>query len=231
MKNILIIGGSSGISAATAQICLDQGHKVFLASRTRNEALTGAVHLTFDVLTDAIEDLALPDHIDGFVYAPGSINLRPFKMLKAATFEKDLEINALGLVKIVQGILPKLLAAKQASLVFYSTVAVGVGMPFHTSVAMAKGAVEGFARALAAEYAPQIRVNVVAPSLTHTPLAGRLLSSEEKIEKMGERHPLKRVGTALDIAQMTSFLLSDASSWTTGQVLGVDGGLSKLNLS
>jgi len=96
---------------------------------------------------------------------------------------------------------------------------------------MAKGAVEGFARALAAEYAPQIRVNVVAPSLTHTPLAGRLLSSEEKIEKMGERHPLKRVGTALDIAQMTSFLLSDASSWTTGQVLGVDGGLSKLNLS
>jgi 3-oxoacyl-[acyl-carrier protein] reductase len=104
-------------------------------------------------------------------------------------------------------------------------------MPFHTSVAMAKGAVEGFARALAAEYAPQLRVNVVAPSLTQTPLAGRLLSSEEKIQNMGQRHPLKRVGTAEDIAQMTAFLLGEQSSWMTGQVLGVDGGLSKLNLS
>ena len=231
MKNILIIGGSSGISAAVAELCLAQGHRVYLASRTKNEALKGAIHQTFDVLNDAIETLVLPEQIDGFVYAPGSINLRPFKMLKAVTFEKDFAINVMGLINTVQGILPKLMASPLASLVFYSTVAVGVGMPFHTSVAMAKGAVEGFARALAAEYAPQLRVNVVAPSLTQTPLAGRLLSSEEKIQNMGQRHPLKRVGTAEDIAQMTAFLLGEQSSWMTGQVLGVDGGLSKLNLS
>ncbi|MGK0385781.1 MAG: 3-oxoacyl-[acyl-carrier protein] reductase, partial [Patiriisocius sp.] len=162
------------------------------------------------------------------VYCPGSINLKPFKRIKPETFQEDLEINFLSLVRVVQGLLPKLTASKHASLVFFSTVAVKVGMPFHTSVAASKGAIEGFAKAFAAEYAPNIRVNVIAPSLTDTPLAGRLLSSDEKKEKMGELHPLKRVGTAEDIANIASFLLSDASSWITGQVLGVDGGKSTL---
>ena len=124
---------------------------------------------------------------------------------------------------------PKLKKSDQASLVFFSTVAVKVGMPFHTSVAAAKGAIEGFAKALAAEYAPSFRVNVIAPSLTDTPLADKLLSNEDKKEKMAKRHPLQRVGTDKDIAQMAAFLLSDRSSWMTGQVLGVDGGMSTLN--
>jgi NAD(P)-dependent dehydrogenase (short-subunit alcohol dehydrogenase family) len=121
--------------------------------------------------------------------------------------------------------------SEQASLVFFSTVAVKVGMPFHTSVAAAKGAIEGFAKALAAEYAPKLRVNVIAPSLTDTPLAKRLLSNDKKKEMMDARHPMKRVGKPEDIANVASFLLSDESSWITGQVLGVDGGISTLNVN
>jgi len=143
---------------------------------------------------------------------------------------EDMHINFLFLVKILHSILPKLLNSEQASLVFFSTVAVKVGMPYHTSIAAAKGAIEGFAKAFAAEYAPKFRVNVIAPSLTDTPLAKRLLGNEKKREKMDERHPLKRVGEAEDIANIASFLLSDESSWITGQVLGVDGGISTLNV-
>ena len=202
-----------------------------MASRTSENIPQNVTHLSFDVLSDDITTLDLPEQIDGFVYCPGSINLRPFKALKPEAFEKDLHINFISLVKVVHGILPRLKMADQASLVFFSTVAVKVGMPFHTSVAAAKGAIEGFAKALAAEYAPAFRVNVIAPSLTDTPLAGKLVSSEEKKEKMGERHPLKRIGDVADIANMTTFLLSDKSSWMTGQILGVDGGKSTLNIA
>ena len=188
----------------------------------------GVTHLDFDVLSDDVTSLELPDQIDGLVYCPGSINLKPFKRIKPQTFQEDLEVNFLSLVKVVQGLLPKLSASHQASLVFFSTVAVKVGMPFHTSVSASKGAIEGFAKALAAEYAPKMRVNVIAPSLTDTPLAGRLLSSEDKKQRMGEMHPLKRIGTSLDIANTACFLLSEQSSWMTGQVLGVDGGKSTL---
>lgn len=116
-------------------------------------------------------------------------------------------------------------------MVFFSTIAVGTGMPFHTSVAAAKGAIEGFAKSMAAEYAPKIRVNVIAPSLVDTPLASRLLNNDKKRESMDERHPLKRVGTAADIAHSAVFLLSDKSTWITGQIVGVDGGLSTLNIN
>ena len=136
----------------------------------------------------------------------------------------------MALAKTVHGLLPKLKAADQASLVFFSTVAVKMGMPFHTSVAAAKGALEGFAKALAAEYAPNFRVNVIAPSLTDTPLASKLLSNDSKKEKMAARHPLQRVGEASDIASMAVYLLQENSGWITGQVIGVDGGLSTLNI-
>ena len=152
-------------------------------------------------------------------------------MLKHKDFEEEMNLNFLSLVKVVQEVLPKLKKAENASLVFFSTVAVKVGMPFHTSVAAAKGAIEGFAKSLAAEYAPSLRVNVIAPSLTDTPLAEKLLSNDSKKEKMSERHPLKRVGNAKDIANAATFLLSDENSWITGQIIGVDGGLSTLNIS
>ncbi|SFG18875.1 NAD(P)-dependent dehydrogenase, short-chain alcohol dehydrogenase family [Salegentibacter agarivorans] len=229
-KNILLIGGSTGIGLEIANQLVTENN-VIVASRNKGKLNDDIKHLEFDVLKDNIEDLELPEEIHGLVYCPGSINLKPFKMLKHKDFEKEMNLNFLSLVKVVQGVMPKLKKAENASLVFFSTVAVKVGMPFHTSVAAAKGAIEGFAKSLGAEYAPSLRVNVIAPSLTDTPLAEKLLSNDSKKEKMSERHPLKRVGNAKDIANAATFLLSDKNSWITGQIIGVDGGLSTLNIS
>ena len=208
---------------------LQNENKVFIASRTNeNIAEMNVTHIPFDALTDTLDTTQLPDVIHGFVYCPGSINLRPFRGLKIETFEADMQINFISMVKVIQSILPNLSAAEQSSIVLFSSIAASMGMPFHTSVAAAKGAIEGFAKALAAEYAPKIRVNVIAPSLTDTPLAEKFLSNDEKKEKSGLRHPLKRVGTTEDMAQMASFLLSDKSSWISGQIFHVDGGMSTL---
>lgn len=229
-KNILLIGGSSGIGLEIAKK-LSKQHNVITASRNKGDLDANIKHLKFDVLTDNVENLNLPEELHGLVYCPGSINLKPFKMLKIEDFEKEMNLNFLSLVKVVKALVPKLKKSEVGSIVFFSTVAVKVGMPFHTSVAAAKGAIEGFAKSLAAEYAPSLRVNVIAPSLTDTPLAGKLLSNDSKKEKMSDRHPLKRVGNVKDIANAAVFLLSEENSWVTGQVIGIDGGLSTLNIS
>ncbi|WP_293895548.1 SDR family NAD(P)-dependent oxidoreductase [Flavobacterium sp.] len=228
MKNILLIGGSYGIGYELAKE-LQQEYTVFVACRT-SENLFGlqVTHIPFDATTDTLDASKLPDILDGLVYCPGSINLRPFRGLKIETFESDMHLNFFSMVKVIQGVLPQLTASEQSSIVLFSSVAVKMGMPFHTSVAAAKGAIEGFAKALAAEYAPKIRVNIIAPSLTDTPLADKFLSNEEKKEKSAQRHPLKRVGTTEDIAQMASFLLDKKSSWISGQIFHVDGGMSAL---
>jgi 3-oxoacyl-[acyl-carrier protein] reductase len=228
MKNILLVGGSYGIGLAIAKE-LQFENKVFIASRTNeNIADLHVTHIPFDATTDTLDTSKLPEVIDGLVYCPGSINLRPFKGLKPESFESDLQINFISLVKVIQTVLPNLTASNQSSIVMFSTVAVKMGMPFHTSVSASKGAIEGFAKALAAEYAPKIRVNVIAPSLTDTPLANKFLNSEEKKEKSAARNPMKKVGTSEDIAQMASFLLSEKSSWISGQIFHVDGGMSTL---
>lgn len=226
-KNILLIGGSSGIGLATAKL-LTESHEVYIASRS-SDSLTGLDihHLPFDVTTDDLSTLDLPAELSGLVYCPGSINLRPFKGLKPEAFEADFQINVMGFVKSLQAVLSKL--TTNSSVVLYSTVAVKVGMPFHASVAASKGALEGLSKSLAAELAPKTRVNVIAPSITNTPLADRFLNNEAKMEKSAQRHPLKRVGEPSDIAAMTRFLLSEDSSWMTGQILGLDGGMSTLN--
>ncbi|MEM7485190.1 MAG: SDR family oxidoreductase [Bacteroidota bacterium] len=228
-KNILLIGGSHGIGLAMAEQ-LQKEHNVFIASRT-SEGLgsLNVTHIPFDATTDTLDTSVLPEEIHGFAYFPGSINLKPFKMMSTDTFQEDMQLNFFGLVNTVKEIIGKMVEG--SSMVFFSTVAVGTGMPFHTSVAAAKGAIEGFAKSMAAEYAPKIRVNVVAPSLVDTPLAKRLLSNDRKVEMMSQRHPLKRVGTANDIASIALFLLSDNSTWMTGQIVGVDGGMSTLNIS
>lgn len=229
-RNILIIGGSHGIGQEVVRLLKDS-NKVFAACRTAGE-LENYPEVTFesfDVLKDSPEELSVPEALDGFVYCPGSINLKPFKMMGDQDYREDMEINFFALTALLKKVLPKM--KQGGSLVFYSTVAVQTGMPFHTSVAAAKGAIEGFARALAAEYTPKLRVNVIAPSLTDTPLAGKLLNNVAKKEKMAERHPLKSVGQASDIAKMTTFLLSDDSQWITGQIFKVDGGISALNIN
>ncbi|RXG11288.1 NAD(P)-dependent dehydrogenase (short-subunit alcohol dehydrogenase family) [Leeuwenhoekiella aestuarii] len=230
-KNILLIGGSHGIGNALAKL-IHSDYNIYVASRNEKGLENiEATYINYDVENSILDTENLPEVLDGFVYCPGSINLKPFKMLSEESFEQDMKLNFFGLIKSLKAVTELLKKSEQASLIFFSTVAVKVGMPFHTSVAASKGAIEGFAKSLAAEYAPKFRVNVIAPSLTDTPLAEKLLGNEKKREKMDERHPLKRVGTPDDIAKIASFLLSEDSSWVTGQILGVDGGMSTLNVS
>jgi len=223
-----MIGGSKGIGHAILRE-LDQDNNIYVASRSNeNLGQTNSRHLPFDVLTDDLDWSKLPEELHGFVYCPGSINLKPFKILSANNFVEDMQLNFFGLVRVVKEVIPKMVDG--SSMVFFSTVAVGTGMPYHASIAAAKGAIEGFAKALAAEYAPKIRINVIAPSLTDTPLAGRLLNNDRKREEMSKRHPLKRVGRAEDIANSAVFLLDEKSSWMTGQVIRTDGGISTIKI-
>jgi NAD(P)-dependent dehydrogenase (short-subunit alcohol dehydrogenase family) len=227
-KNILIIGGSSGIGLALAEQLAPQNN-VFIASRSGNAVQHLDIqHINFDATQDDLDTNQLPDELHGFIYCPGSINLRPFKGLKLEAFQSDFEINVLGAIRSLKSVLTHLSASGNAAVVLYSTVAVQTGMPFHSSVAASKGAIEGLTRSLAAEFAPKIRVNAIAPSLVNTPLASKFLNNEAKMDKANERHPLGRVGTAKEIAQATTFLLGEQSSWMTGRVLQLDGGIGNL---
>lgn len=170
----------------------------------------------------------MPNEIHGLVYCPGSINLKPFDRIKPADFELDYQLQVIGVIKIIQQVLPKMKISLNASIILFSTVAVQTGLPFHTQVAASKGAIEGLTKALAAEFAPKIRVNTIAPSLTNTPLANSLINSEQKMDANAQRHPLKRIGTAADIANMAEYLLSEKASWITGQIFHVDGGISAI---
>ena len=168
------------------------------------------------------------ENIDGIVYFPGTIVLKPFKQLSLDTFENDYNINVLGLIKILKFYQSKL--SDSASLVFISTVAANIGMPFHSSISMCKASLEGLAKSLAAEWAPKVRVNCVAPSLVETKLAKRFFRNDKQKEMMSERHPLKTTGQVEDISSAIEFLLSTKSKWVTGQVIGVDGGMSTIKI-
>ncbi len=228
-QSILIVGASSGIGYALAQKLIGAGATVYSASRQAPADLAIAQHFAVDLADPNAVLSGLPDRLDGLVYCPGSITLKPFNRLTTDDFLKDFQINVLGAVKAIQASLNALKKSNQASVVLFSTVAVSAGMNYHASIAAAKGAVEGLAKSLAAEYAVnRIRFNVLAPSLTDTPLAKALLSTPEKQEASAKRHPLGRVGTAQDLANAAAFLLSPESSWITGQVIGVDGGMAAL---
>ncbi len=230
-NNYVIVGGSSGIGLALVKLISAAGGNVLVLSRTGNDlaGLPNVQHHTLDILTDEISSTILPTEIHGVAYCPGSIILKPFRSLKPEQFQADFDINVLGAVKALKACFKGLKKAGNGSVVLFSTVAVQQGMPFHASIAAAKGAIEGLTRSLSAEWAPNIRVNCIAPSLTDTPLAGRLLATPEKKEASGQRHPLKRVGEASEIAEMGAFLLSNKTGWMTGQVIGLDGGMSRIS--
>lgn len=230
MKNYLIIGGSSGIGKSLSEILSKAGHQVY-ATYNQHPQETTASNIQYahvNVMEENINLDFLPDTLDGLVYCPGSINLKPFKRIKPKAFEEDYKLQVIGAIKILQAVHAKLKAAENASVVLFSTVAVQMGFNFHTQVAASKGAIEGLTKSLASEWAPSIRVNAIAPSLTDTPLAAKLLNNDEKKETNAQRHPLKRIGQAEDIAQMAAVLLSNQSAWMTGQIIHLDGGMSSI---
>ncbi len=229
MANYLIIGGSSGIGRALVDELLSAGHTVLVWARERRDLPESVLFTSFDVVGDDDPPKAsLPDQLEGLVYCPGSIDLKSFRSLKAPAFREAFELNVVGAVRCLQSAERALKKGNHPAVLFFSTVAVQRGMPFHAGVAAAKGALEGLTRSLAAEYAPGIRVNAIAPSLTDTPLAEKLLATEEKRQASAERHPLKRVADAGEIAAMAAFLLSEKAAFVTGQIIGMDGGLSSV---
>ena len=230
MKNYFIIGGSSGIGKALVTLLSTQGHKVYTTYNQHPiEESEQIVAKQLDVMQELPAMDFLPETLDGYAFCPGSIELKPFMRIRPESFTSDFTFQVGGAIKTLQMALPRLKAARQSSIVLFSTVAVQTGFNFHTQVAASKGAIEGLTRSLAAEFAPAIRVNAIAPSITDTPLAAKLLSSEEKKEANAQLHPLKKIGLPEDIAEMAAFLLNDKSSWITGQIIPVDGGKSSIN--
>ncbi len=225
----LIIGGSSGIGRALTDQLLAAGHAVHVWARQARDLPATATFTSLDVTSEAADlKSAVPDSLDGLVYCPGSIDLRSFRSLKPEAFREAFELNVVGAVRCLQAAERSLKKSAAASVVLFSTVAVQHGMPFHAAIASAKGAIEGLTRSLAAEYAPTVRVNAIAPSLTDTPLAEKLLSSDDKREASARRHPLNRVASPGEVAAMAAFLLSDRAAFMTGQVIAMDGGIGTI---
>ncbi|MBN2430147.1 MAG: SDR family oxidoreductase [Acidobacteria bacterium] len=231
-REILVVGGTSGIGRAVVGELLAAGAKVMVWSRRPAPDLDAPdVRWQAADVTRPLDEagLDLPDQLHGLVYCPGSITLTPANRLTEEQIQADFNLNVLGAFRVIRFCLPRLQKAEGAGIVLISTVAVRTGLAFHVSVSTAKAALEGMGLALAAELAPRrIRVNVVAPSITDTPLAAGILRNEEKKKELGQRHPLRRIGAPADIAAAITFLLSDASGWITGQVLPVDGGYSTI---
>jgi NAD(P)-dependent dehydrogenase (short-subunit alcohol dehydrogenase family) len=232
MANYLIIGASSGIGKALAMHLADNGHQVF-GTYCKNDLVSEHPLIHYHHLNVLDEHVSLdfvPESLSGIIYCPGSINLRPFERIKPIDFANDFQLQVVGAIKTIQAVVARLKNSENAAILLFSTLAVQTGLPFHSQVSASKGAIEGLTKALAAEYAPKIRVNCIAPSLTDTPLAAALLSNDQKREANAQRHPLKRIGTTDDIANMAEFLLSTRASWITGQIMHVDGGTSTLTI-
>lgn len=221
MKTIVIIGASRGSGNAIAQQ-LSSNNQIINISRNNADNLHNVTNYNLDILTDELPDI---ERVDALIYCPGSINLKPISRLKLDDFRNDFEINVMGAVKAIQHFLPKLKNGKNPSIVLFSTVAAKLGMPFHASIAAAKGAVEGITKSLGAELAPTIRVNAIAPTVTNTDLASKLLRNERMIENIKERHPLKKFLEPNEVASMAKFLISEDAKSISGQTFELDCGI------
>ena len=222
MKTIIIIGGSKGIGNAILNTLLNT-HKVINISRTKpSQVHENLTHFGCDVKTEALPDI---ENADALVYCPGSINLKPISRLSIDEFKEDFEINVLGAVKAIQKYMSILKNGQQPAIVLFSTVAVKLGMPFHASIATAKAGVEGLVKSLAAEFAPNIRINAIAPTVTDTELASKLLRNDKMIESLTERHPLKKILNPQEVAEMAVFLVSEKAASLSGQVFQLDCGI------
>ncbi len=221
MKNIVIIGGSRGIGKAILESLANTNN---ITNFSRNEPETAAhiTHYSLDILTDELPDI---EEVDTLIYCPGSINLKPVGRLKLDDFRSDYEINVIGAVKAIQHFLPKLKNGNNPSILLFSTVAAKLGMPFHASIAAAKAGVEGVTKSLGAELAPTIRVNAIAPTVTNTDLAAKLLRNDRMIENIKERHPLKKFLEPTEVASMARFLISDEAKSISGQIFELDCGI------
>ncbi len=225
-KTFLFAGASSAIAKEAATLLKQKGHRVIGISTKDTISLYDECYKIENYHLAAFPEIAEP--INGLVYFPGTINLKPFARLTQAEFITDFQINSLGAVAFTQAYLGNVKRSPNASIVFVSSVAVSIGLPFHASISMAKGAIEGLTKALAAEFAPSIRVNCVAPSLANTPLGDKFINTPDKMEQMKKRNPLQMIGNPIDVANAIVFLLSDESVWVSGQVMAVDGGMSKI---
>lgn len=226
----VVAGGSSGIGLGIVKQLVAEGKDVVVLSRT-SESLSGldrVTHVQVDLSSDEVTTEMLPDVIDGMAYCPGTLNLSSFRRLTPEVFRSDFELNVVGAVKVIQAASKALKAAELSSILMFSTVAVGQGMAAHASIAASKGAIEGLTRSLASELGPKVRVNCIAPALTDTPLTGKFFSDPDKVAAMGAKYALGRTGTVEDLAEMACFLLGEKASWVTGQVIGVDGGMSSV---
>ena len=237
MNRIIIIGGNSGIGRALAERAAKRGLQPYLIGRNGAQlaevaAATNGLHAEADVLDEAafaaaVGAACVDADIEALAYCVGSIDLKPLRQLSGDAMVNAFRLNAVGAAIAAREAAPALKAAKGAMLLF-STIAVAQGYASHAIVSAAKGAVEGLTRALAAEWAPHVRVNAIAPSLTATPLAASITANEKMAEAIAGLHAIPRLGTADDHAALADFLLSRESGWITGQIFAVDGGRSRV---
>lgn len=239
-STVIIYGGAGAIGSQAAVYLHDRGFHVHLVGRNPDKIVPIGDQINAGITIGDVNDPALFNQvkkdvtgdISGLVYALGTINLGSIRKLKETDFLNDFKVNAVGAALAVKAALPKLKKFKgDSSIVLFSSIAAQKGFPMHASMGMAKGAVDGLVRSLAAELAPKIRVNAISPSVTQTPLSQKILSNEEMAKAIMNKHPLKRLGTASDIAKLTAFLVSEESGWITGQVIGVDGGRSTIEVA
>ncbi|WP_020594932.1 SDR family NAD(P)-dependent oxidoreductase [Spirosoma panaciterrae] len=228
MKNYLVVGHSSGIGKALSAKLAESHYVTGTYYKNEVASFQNVSSHYLNVLDEQPDFSFLPDKLDGLAYCPGAIQLKPFARFKEDDFIADFKLQVTGAIKVIQHCLPALKKAENSSIVLFSTVAARLGFNFHSLVSTSKGAIEGLTKALAAELAPTVRVNCIAPSITNTPLAYSLLNTQEKIEANAQRHPLKKIGTPADIATMAAYLLSEESQWITGQIFSVDGGMSSI---